>query len=227
MWIGVAGDVDHADVGRVDTADDPQRLQPVLDEIVWVRVDSDVDAFAFEDRHQLFHRPEERPLGFLGTLGAAGELGVDDVHAEVDGDLHDAFPVAYRGFAGVLVGTGPAQHRQHRRDAHAGVRARLAELRDEVVVGARVVEERDEVPVRRQLQVLVAQIRDQTREVEQVVVVVERRRIECDLHVHAPLIEARVDHLRPRRACRCSATSTPASQTAAAAYPSHAPGPSM
>jgi hypothetical protein len=39
--IGVAGDVDHSDVRRVEAADDPQRLQPVLDEIVGVRVDSD------------------------------------------------------------------------------------------------------------------------------------------------------------------------------------------
>ena len=67
--VGVAGDVDHADVGRVDAADDAQRLQPVLDEIVGVRVDSDVDAFALEDRHQLLHRPEERPFGFLGRSG--------------------------------------------------------------------------------------------------------------------------------------------------------------
>ena len=67
----------------------------------------------------------------------------------------------------------------------------LRNSRDQVVVGAGVVEERDEVPMRRQLQVLVAQIGYQTREVEQAVVVVERRRIQCDLHVHAPLIEER------------------------------------
>ena len=212
----MARDEDHADVGGVDAADDAQRLQPVLDEIVWVRVDPDVDAFAFEDRHQLLHGPEERPLGFLGALGAAGELGVDDVHAEVDGDLHDALPVAHRGFAGVLVGTGPAQHGQHRRDPHPGVRARLAELRDEVVVGARVVEERDEVAVRRQLQVLEAQFRDQPREVEQVVVVVERCRIECDLHARAPLIEAGSTIWTSTGLPLCNDW-TPASQTAAAA----------
>ena len=187
----VARDEDHADIGGVDAADDPQRLQPVLDEIVWVRVDPDVDSFAFEDRHQLFHGPEERALGFLGALGAAGELGVDDVHTEVDGDLDDPLPVAYRRLTCVLVGSRPAQHRQHRRDADACVCTRLAELRDQVVVGARVVEERDEVPVRRQLQVLVSQFRHQPREFEQLVVVVERRRIQCDLHRHAPLIDAR------------------------------------
>ena len=98
----------------------------------------------------------------------------------------------------------------------AGVRARLAELRDEVVVGARVVEERDEVPVRRQLQVLIAQFRYQPREVEQLVVVVERRRIECDLHAHASLIEAGSTIWTSTGLPLCS-DSTPASQTAAAA----------
>ena len=82
--IGVAGDVHHADIGGVDAADDPQRLQAVLDEIIGMRVDPDVDAFAFEDRHEFLHRPEERAFGFFGAFGAAGEFGVDDVHAEVD-----------------------------------------------------------------------------------------------------------------------------------------------
>ena len=159
-----------------------QRLQPVLDEIVGVRVDSDVDALALEDRQQLLHRAEERPLGLFGALGPAGELGVDHVDAEVDGDLNDALPVAHRGLAGILVGAGPAQHRQHRRDADTRVGARLAELGDQFVVGAGVVEERDEVPMRGQLQVLVTQFRYHAREVEQLVVVVERRGIQRDLH---------------------------------------------
>jgi hypothetical protein len=38
----MAGDEDEPDVRGVDAADDPQRLQPVLDEIVGVRVDPDV-----------------------------------------------------------------------------------------------------------------------------------------------------------------------------------------
>ena len=92
----------------------------------------------------------------------------------------------------------------------------LRNSRDEVVVGARVVEERDEVPVRRQLQVLVAQFRDQPREVEQVVVVVERRRVQRDLHAHAPLIEAGSTIWTSTGLPLCS-DSTPASQTAAAA----------
>ena len=74
--IGVAGDVDHPDIGRVHSADDAQRFHPVLDEIVWVRVDPDVDALPLEDRHQLLHGPEERAFGFLGALvilsGACG-----------------------------------------------------------------------------------------------------------------------------------------------------------
>jgi hypothetical protein len=120
-----------------------------------MRIDADVDAFALEDRHQFLHGPEERPFGFLGTFGATGELGVDDVDAEIDGDLDDPLPVAHRGLAGVLVGSRPTQHRQHRRNPDTRVGAGLAELGDQLVVGAGVVEERDEVAVRSQLQVLV------------------------------------------------------------------------
>ena len=216
MWIGVAGDVDHADVGGVDAADDPQRLQTVFDEIVWVRVDPDVDAFTLEDRHQLLHGPEERALGFLGALGAAGELGVDHVDAEVDGDLDDAFPVAHRGLSGVLVGTRPAQHRQHRRDADTRIGARLAELGHQFVVGAGMVEERDEVAMRGQLQVLVAQFGYQPGEFEQFVVVVERGGIECDLHVlRSPYRVA--GHHRHLDGLTGLSDRTPAAHTAAAA----------
>ena len=212
----VAGDVHHADVGGVDAADDPQRLQPVLDEIVGVRVDPDVDAFTFEDRHQLLHRPEERPLGFLGRSRAAGELGVDHVDAEVDGDLDDAFPVAHRGLSRILVGARPPQHRQHRGDADTRVGAGLAELGDQFVVGAGVVEERDEVAVRRQLQVLVAEFGDHAREFEQLVVVVERGGVQCDLHVTLPVIDARSTIFTSTGSPLLS-DSTPASHTAAAA----------
>ena len=56
--------------------------------------------------------------------------------------------------------SGPDQRSTGSTDAMPtpGVGARLAELRDQVVVGTRMVEERDEVPVRGQLQVLVAQL---------------------------------------------------------------------
>ena len=192
------------------------RLQAVLDEIVGVRVDPDVDALALEDRHQFLHRPEERPLGFLGLLRAAGELGVDHVHPEVDGDLDDPLPVPHRRLAGILVGTRPPQHRQHRRDPDTRIGARLAELRHQVVVGARVVEERDEVPVRGELQVLVAEFGDQRREFEQLVVVVERRGIQGDLHRQAPGIDARSTIVTSTGRPLFS-DSTPASHTAAAA----------
>ena len=189
-----------------------QRLQPVLDEIVGVRVDSDVDTLALDDRQQHLHRAEERPLGLFGALGAAGELGVDHVDAEVDGDLNDALPVAHRGFAGILVRAGPAQHRQHRGDTDTRVGARLTELGDQLVVGAGVVEERDEIPMRGQLQILVTQFRHQTRELEQFVVVVERRGIQRDLH-QTPTFSASSTSTRSP----VSSERTPASQTAAAA----------
>jgi hypothetical protein len=57
-----------------------------------------------------------------------------------------------------------------------------------VVVGAWVVEERDEVAMRGELQILVAQIGHQAREFEQLVFVVERGGIQCDLHLHPDLL---------------------------------------
>ena len=148
--------------------------------------------------------------------GRPGELGVDHVDAEVDGDLDDALPVAHRGFAGVLVGSRPTQHRQHRGDADARVRARLAELGHQVVVGARVVEERDEVAVRRQLQVLIAQIGHQRAGIRAARsrggTVWDPARSSC----HAPLIDARSTILTSTGSPLLS-DSTPASHTAAAA----------
>src|SRR4029079_18410825 len=88
-----------------------------------------------------------------------------------------------------------------------------------------MVEERKEVAVRCQLQVLIAQFRDYPREVEQVVVVVKRRRVEGDLHARAPLIDAGSTIWTSTGLPLCNDW-TPASQTAAAAYPSHASGPS-
>ena len=74
----------------------------------------------------------------------------------------------------------------------------LRNLGDQLVVGARVVEERDEVPMRGQLQVLVAQFRYHARELEQLVVVVERRGIQRDLQSGThPSPQAR--HRRARR----------------------------
>ena len=212
----MAGDVHHAEVGGVDATDDADRFEAVLDEIVRVRIDPDVDALPLEDRHQLLHGPEERPLGLLGTFRPAGELGVDDVDAKVDGDLDDALPVPHRRFTGILVWPGPPQHRQHRCDADARVGARLAELGHQVVVGARVVVERDEVPVRGELQVLVTQFGYHTREVEQFVVVVEWGGIECDLHGSRVLDRVARDHVTAT-GCPDSSEATPAAQTAAAA----------
>ena len=165
---------------------------------------------------QLLHRPKERAFGLLGPFGAPGELGVDDVDAQVDSDLDNALPVAHRGLAGVLVGSRPAQHRQHRGYPDSGVGAGLAELGHQVVVGTRVVEERDEVSVRGELQVLVAQIGDHVREFEQLIVMVERSGVECDLHAQAPLIDSRGDHL-DLDGCPVSSDCTPAAHTAAAA----------
>src|SRR4029077_1249903 len=153
--------------------------------------------------------------------GAAGELGVDHVHAEVDGDLNDALPVAHRGFAVILVRAGPAQHRQHRGNTDTRVCARLTELGDQVVVGAGVVEERDEIPMRGQLQILVAQFRYHARELEQLVLVVERCGIQRDLHQVLTLSASSTSTRSP-----VSSDLTPASQTAAAPQPSPAARPS-
>ena len=128
------------------------------------------------------------------------------------GDLDDPFPVAHGGLAGILVGTRPAQHRQHRRDPDTRVGAGLAELGDQLVVGAGVVEERDEVAMRSQLQVLETQIRNHTGEFEQLVVVVERRGVQGDLH-QTPTLSASSTVTRSP----VSSDRTPASHTAAAA----------
>ena len=218
---GVAGHVDHADVGRVHPSNDPQRLEPVFHEVVGVRVDPHVDTFAFEDRQEFFHGAEERAFGFLGAFGAPGELGVDHVDAEVHGDLNDTLPVAHRGFAGIFVGTGPAQHRQYRGDAHPRIGAGLAELGHQLVIGSRVIEERNEIAMRGQLQELVAQIRYHTGEFEQLEIVVERGGIECDPHQVLILSASSTATRSPDSSDR-----TPAAHTAAAAYPSHAVGPS-
>ena len=70
---------------------------------------------------------------------------------EVDGDLDGPLPGPDRGLPLVLPRPGPAQHRQQRGDPHPGVRRHLLQLAHPGVVDPRVLEERDEVGLGRQL----------------------------------------------------------------------------
>ena len=115
------------------------------------------NAFALEDRQQLVHRLQELRLGGLRRLRPAVELGVDHLDAQVDGDLDDPLPGAYGRLSLVLVRTGPAQHRQHRGDAHPRVAPRPSSASDAGVVDPRVLEERDEVRLGRELHPVVTQ----------------------------------------------------------------------
>ena len=184
----VRGDVDQADVLGVQPADHPDRGQALLDEVVRVRVDQQVDAFAFDDRQQFLHGAVERALGFLGLLRAAAEFGVHGADAQVHGDLDGTLPVADGRLAGILIRAGPAQHRQHRGDFDPGVLAGL-QLAHQLVVGLRVVVERDEIGVRGHLHVLVAEVRHHPRELEQAVGVVERRGIKGDFHFEHSMVD--------------------------------------
>ena len=161
----VRGHVDQAHVLGVQAADHPDRGQALLDEVVRVRIDQQVDAFAFDDGQQLLHGAVEGALGFFGLLRAAAEFGVHGADAQVHGDLDGALPVADGGLAGVLVRPGPAEHGQDRGDFDPGVLAGLLQLAHQFVVGLRVVVERDEVGVRGHLHVLVAEVRHHPREI--------------------------------------------------------------
>ena len=124
----VRGAVQEADPVPIQAADHVHRLEPVLDEVVRVRLDDQLHTLALEDRQQLVHRLQELGLGGLRRLWPSVELGVDHLDAEIDSDLDGPLPRAHGRLPLVLVGTGPAQHRQHRRDPDAGVRATFFSL---------------------------------------------------------------------------------------------------
>ena len=102
---GVRGAVQEADPVLVQAPDQLHRLQPVLDEIVRVRLDDQLQPLSLEDRQQLVHRLQEMSLCCLRCLRPAAELRVDHFDPEVDGDLDDPLPGAYGGLALVLVWT--------------------------------------------------------------------------------------------------------------------------
>ena len=154
---GVRRAVQEADPVLVQTADEIHGLDAVLDEVVGMRLDDQLQSFTLEDRQQLVHRSQELGLGRLGGFGSSVELGVDDLHAEIDGDLDDPLPGPYGGLPLILVRAGPAQHRQHRGETHAGVGGHLLEFADAGVVDPGIAEERDEVGLGRQLHPVVTE----------------------------------------------------------------------
>src|SRR5215207_8598960 len=190
-----------------------------------MRLDHQLQPFAFEERQQLIHRLEELRFGRLGRFRPAAELGVDHLDAEIDGDLDDPLPGPYGCLPLIFVLTGPAQDRQ-------------------------VAEERDEVGFGRQFHPVIAQAGRNVGQLEDRMARVEHLRIKRQLHGRSPIRSGAVmpgfGSSASKTTCRalggsrlvspsnrtgtfspvCSAC-TPASQTATAAKPSHAPGPSI
>ena len=159
--------VEERDVRAVDALDEVDSALAVLLPVVGVRLEHESDALLLEEGQQLVHRPPEHPLAGRRLTRVAVELGVHRVDAEVGRDLDGARPVAHRRLPVVLVRSRPAEERQHRRDPDAGRGQRLAEGGDARVVDPRMVEERDEVVARRELDPLVAEIGHERRQLEQ------------------------------------------------------------
>jgi len=81
--------VEEADPVPVEPTNESDRLDPVLDEVVRMRFQDELDAFALKDRQQLVQRLQELRLGLLSSLRAAVELavdlGVDVINTEFNG----------------------------------------------------------------------------------------------------------------------------------------------
>src|SRR5829696_872878 len=215
-----------------------------------MRLDDQLQAFAFEERQQLIHRLEELRFCRLGRFRLAAELGVDHLDAEIDGDLDDPLPGPYGCLPLIFVRTGPAQHRQHRSDAHVRIGVDLLQLLHPGVVDPRVSKERDEVGFGRQFHPVITQARRNVGQLEDRMARVKHLRIKRQLHGRSPIRSGAVmpgfGSSALKTGCRalvCSrfvspssrtgtfspvrSACTPASQTATAAKPSHAPGPSI
>jgi hypothetical protein len=147
-----------------------------------MRLEPQLDALALEDWQQLLERAPEMRLALRLLLGPSVELAVHDLHAELDCDFDRALPVAHGSLALVLARPRPAIERQYGRDLDSGGVEGLAEVRDRLAVGARVDEEGDEVRPRRELDVLVSELGDHTRKLEQWHVA-EHVGVESDLHL--------------------------------------------
>ena len=98
-------------------------------EIVGMGLHFDTEAFLLDDGKELFHGAEPHAVADLLLVGIAGELGVDDRNAHVDGDLDDLLPVGDRVLTLLLGGAGPAVNNDEGRNLDARVLQSLAVLR--------------------------------------------------------------------------------------------------
>ena len=121
--------VDIAQVGGAERLDQIAGLVIELAEIVRVGLHFDTEAFLLDDGKEFFHGAEPHAVADLLLIGIAGELGVDDRNAHVDGDLDDLLPVGYCVLSLLLSGAGPAINNDEGRDLDARVLQSLAVLR--------------------------------------------------------------------------------------------------
>ena len=100
--------VDIAQVGGTEGLDQIAGLVIQFTEIVRVGLHFDTKAFLLDDGKELLHGAEPHAVADLLLVGIAGELGVDDRNAHVDGDLDDLLPVGDRVLTLLLSGARPA-----------------------------------------------------------------------------------------------------------------------
>ena len=166
----------------VQAADDLHGVVVGLGEVVRVGLEIEPDAVLLEVGAQLLHRLVEGVLGAQRVVRVAGEFRVDHRALELGGDLQQSAPVAHLRLPFLLVGRRPVEHRDQGQQLDTGFLAGLLDVGDGGVVGLGIAVPEEEVGARRELQVLVAQIRGLANLVGDGQVGVVHRRVECDLH---------------------------------------------
>ena len=101
---GVRRAVQEAHVRGVDAPDHVHGGDPVLDEVVRVRLEREMDALALEDRQELLHRaPELAPRRWTRLSGRPLNSEFMTSTPELDRDLDGPLPVAHGRLPLVLV----------------------------------------------------------------------------------------------------------------------------
>src|SRR5919201_5383031 len=174
--------IEKGDVCRVDAANHVDRCLAVLDEVVRMRLQTQLHTLSFEDGQEFFHRSPELRLTAAGKLGSSVELRIHDVAVKVYRYLNGALPVADGGLPLILIGSRPAVQRQMSRKRYSRTSQGRLELAHRAVISPRVKEEWGEVLTRRKLDVFVAEIRDDPRQVKQRNFT-EHIWVQCQLHL--------------------------------------------
>ena len=129
-----------------------------LAEVIRMRLNLNTQAFALDNRQQLFHRTEPHAIADFLLVRIAGELGVDNRYAHVYCDLDDLLPVCNSVLTLLLGRAAPAVYYDEGRDLYAGLLESLAILCLTFLGEQRVLVERVDARMRRLLDVLVAPI---------------------------------------------------------------------